>query len=64
MKSLETISYLTINEKRSIASKMTGVEIIPYNHENADKILLNSLVNTLEDLNLEFLDKEDVNNED
>ena len=43
---------------------MTGVEIIPYNHENADKILLNSLVNTLEDLNLEFLDKEDVNNED
>lgn len=39
LKSLENVSYITTNEKRSIVSELTGLEIGKYKHENADKIL-------------------------
>lgn len=53
LKGLDGISYLTVNEKRNIASQTTGVQISPYQHENADKILINSMVTPIEEINVE-----------
>ncbi len=53
LKGLDGISYLTVNEKRNIASQTTGVQISPYQHENADKILINSMVTPIEEINAE-----------
>lgn len=53
LKGLDGISYLTTNEKRNIASQTTGVQISPYQHENADKILINSMVTPIEEINVE-----------
>lgn len=50
MKSLENVSYLTINEKRSLVSELTGVEIGKYNHENADKILTGMSMELLDNI--------------
>ena len=51
LKGLDAVSYLTINEKRNIASKNTGVQIAAYQHENADKIYINSMVTSLDEFN-------------
>lgn len=51
LKGLDAVSYLTINEKRNIASKNTGVQIAAYQHENADKIYINSMVTPLDEFN-------------
>lgn len=50
IKSLESISYLTINEKRKITSELTGIEIESYNNENADKILVDGMKTPIEDI--------------
>lgn len=52
LKSLETVSYLTINEKRDIASKMTNIQIEPYKDENADKIFINTMLIKLDDVGI------------
>ncbi|MGL5904788.1 MAG: phage portal protein [Cetobacterium sp.] len=51
MKSLESVTYLTVNEKRNLVSELTGVEIGKYKHENADKILVNMGLGTLDEIN-------------
>lgn len=52
IKSLESVSYLTINEKRDIASKMTGIQIDPYEHENANKVFINTMLIKIEDIGI------------
>lgn len=52
IKSLESVSYLTINEKRDIASKMTGIQIDPYEHENANKVFINTMLMKIEDIGI------------
>ena len=53
IKSLEGINYLTTNEKRTLTSDLTGIEISKYNHENADKILIDGIKTPIEDLSTE-----------
>lgn len=52
IKSLEGINYLTTNEKRTLTSDLTGIEISKYNHENADKILIDGIKTPIEDLSI------------
>ena len=54
IKSLENISYLTINEKRGLASDLTGIDIERYNSDNADKILINGMLTPIEDLTMDL----------
>lgn len=60
IKSLEQVSYLTINEKRGLVSELTGVDIKRYNNENADKLLLNGMLTPIDELttNLEVDENE------
>lgn len=51
LQSLENVTYLTINEKRAIASEKTGINISEYNHENADKIFINTMSIPLNEIN-------------
>lgn len=53
IKSLEGINYLTTNEKRTLTSDLTGIEISKYNNENADKILIDGIKTPIEDLSTE-----------
>lgn len=54
IKSLDSINYLTINEKRSITSDLTGIELKKYKNENADKILINGMMTPIEDLTVDL----------
>lgn len=40
LKTLNELSYLTINEKRDMASELTGISIVKYKDAAADKILV------------------------
>ena len=51
LQSLESITYLTINEKRAIASEKTGINIAEYDHDNADKIFINTMSMPIDDVN-------------
>lgn len=51
LQSLESITYLTINEKRAIASEKTGINIAEYEHDNADKIFINTMSMLIDDVN-------------
>lgn len=50
LKSLDSVSYISINQKREIASELTGIELGKYNHENADKILVDMSKISIEEL--------------
>ena len=50
LKSLESVSYISINQKRDIASELTGIELGKYPHENADKILTPMSVELLDNI--------------
>lgn len=53
MKSLEGVTYLTTNEKRSMVSELTGIELGKYSNENADKILVGMGLGLLDDITSE-----------
>lgn len=50
LKALEGVSYISINQKRDIASELTGIELGKYAHENADKILTPMSIEILDNI--------------
>lgn len=50
LKALEGVTYISINQKRDIASELTGIELGKYPHENADKILTPMSIDILDNV--------------
>lgn len=61
IKSLESINYLTINEKRKITSELTGLDIKEYSNDNANKILVDGMKTPIEDLTVDLEGNTDEN---
>lgn len=56
LKALEGVTYISINQKRDIASELTGIELGKYPHENADKILTPMSVDILDNVGESIVD--------